>query len=152
MDLSVLKYDQKAKTIVIDGITPRQTVEAIKELIDTQQIDPYGFQSAYLTYKPVDGACIELTRSYSAAPYQTIYIKTINLKNTEPEIGEFTDVECTVEILKLLSLYMFDSIEDILKDPSNYVQARGGKYTILSDKSGLFRYETPHGGATFIYD
>ena len=152
MDLSMLKLDSQQKLVIIEDITPRQTVEAIKELIAQKKIDPYGFQAAHLSYTPVDGPIIEFTRYYSTAPYQYLFIKTINLKNTKPEIGEFTDVECAIKILKMLQLYMFDSIERILKNPEDYVSKKGGKYNILVDKSGLFRFDTPYGGASYIYD
>ena len=151
MDLSLLTYDRPNGTILIENLTPRQTVEAIKELIDQKQIDPMGVQSAHFSYKPGEGPRILFSKFYTLAPYDTLIVKTINLKNTEPEVGEFTDVECAIEIVKMLNLYVFDSIGRILKDPSNYVSTRGGKYSILIDKSGLFRFDTPYGGSQFFY-
>ena len=152
MDLSTLTFDPKEKLITIEGISPRQTVEAVKELIQENKIDPFGFQGAYFSYKPGKGPEIEFTKYYSSAPYHRMIIKTINLKNTEPEIGEFTDVDCAIEILKLLNLFIFEAVESVLKTPSDYIKKSGGGYEICVEKSGLLRWESPYLGARFIYD
>ncbi len=152
MDLSQLTFDSDEKLVIIDNLTPRQTVEAVRELIKQNKIDPNGFQGAYFTYKPGEGPMIEFTKYYSSAPYHRMIIKTINLKNTIKEIGEFTDVECAIEILKLLNLFIFETVEPVLKDPSDYIKKRGGGYEIMVEKSGLLRWESPYYGARFIYD
>ena len=152
MDLSILSYDPKEKLITIEDLTPRQTVEAVRELIKAKKIDPNGFQGAYFSYKPGEGPKIEFTKSYSFAPYHRMIIKTINLKNTEKEIGEFTDVDCAIEILKLLNLFIFETVSAVLKDPDDYIKKRGGGYEIIVERSGLLRWESPYMGARFIYD
>ena len=152
MDFSTLTFDTTQKLIIIESLTPRKTVDAVEELIKQKLIDPMGFQNAYFTYKAGEGPLIKFDRYISFAPFHYLTIKTINLKNTEKEVGDFTDVECAIKILKMLNLYPFESIEEILKDPNNYVKKNGGKYEILVDKSGLFRWDNPYGATQYIFN
>lgn len=151
MDLSKLQFDSRLKTITIANISPRDTVEAVKELIVQGKIDPHGFQTASFSCTCSSGPMLEFIKSCPSAPFHYLRIKTINLRSVNPRTGNFYAAECAVEILKLLNLNIFESVERVLRDPDNYILGRGGGYAILIDKSGLLRWETLNGEASFVY-
>ena len=150
MDMSLFRFNDDTNTVEI--LTPghNQTIEALEFLVKKGYI-PDNFQHAYFTcnLKPLEGAKLKLKNDYGDRKYSTVIIYSIKLKNVEPEVAKYDDADCAVKILKMFDLYIFESIESVLYVKENYVF--NGKYNILVDKSGLFRWETQF-GAHFIYD
>ena len=151
MNISNFIFNDKTKTIRIVDISRDETIDAFRFLIDNNYIGQNDFSNAYFSYSNRWGAKVELRADYTDKPYSNVVFTSINLKRTSPEDHEFEDVEVAVSLLKMLDLYMFDSIEDILKENKDkYIF--NGKYEILVSRSGLFRFSTAYGGAFFLYD
>ena len=150
MDSSNIVFDSESKTIIIEDMSHEETLEALQYLIDNKYVDDLDFNLASFKCTPRKGPVLKLTCDYTEAPYNKIIIKTVNLKNTDPDDDSFEDIECGVAILKMFNLYMFESIEDVLKENSDkYIYS--GRYDVWVNKNGSFSVKTRYGGF-FITD
>lgn len=147
---SILDYNDTAKTIEIASDTHLETMEALKYLIDNEQIDPFDFDTAVFSCTKREGALMEIKSERSGIPYHTIIIDNIDLRKVDPKHDDFDEVKCVMEILELFNLNVLESIEGVLEEPENYMLSKD-KYQIFIKKNGLMSWET-RWGSGFIYD
>ncbi len=143
-------FNKEKKTIIIEGMSHQDTIEALEYLSQNHFIDFSDYTCASFICTSRWGPKLEITSEYSNIPYNTITIKTINFKKTNSSLKDFNDIECGVKILKMFGLYIFESIETILKaNKDKYIY--NGYYNIWVNKNGTFFVKTKYSGF-FIQD
>ncbi len=141
MELKRLGFNEANKKITISKLSPSETVEAVKQLIQEEYIEVPT--SCYFECKNNKAITTLESDNWRGKKFDTIKIHTINLLRSKQ------DRDCAIALLDYLNIFDSEFYSEILSNPREFEMANKS-YSISIEYNNSFIWSNDFGNKFYL--